>query len=84
MNTITADVGVTIGVDAHKRSHTFVVVDPVGRALGTKTFQATSDGHLVGLAWAWTWSTRTWALEDCRHLTRRLEADLLRAGETVV
>ena len=27
---------------------------------------------------------RVWAIEDCRHLTRRLEADLLRAGETVV
>lgn len=26
----------------------------------------------------------SWALEDCRHLSRRLEADLLRAGERVV
>ena len=27
---------------------------------------------------------RTWALEDCRHLTRRLEADLLKGGEAVL
>jgi transposase len=26
----------------------------------------------------------TFALEDCRHLTRRLEGDLLRAGQRVV
>ena len=25
-----------------------------------------------------------WAVEDCRHLSRRLEADLLRAGEVIV
>jgi transposase len=27
---------------------------------------------------------RQWAVEDCRHLTRRLERDLLTAGETLV
>lgn len=27
---------------------------------------------------------RLWALEDCRHLTRRLERDLITAGESVV
>ena len=27
---------------------------------------------------------RRWALEDCRHLSRRLEVDLLRSGEAVV
>jgi transposase len=27
---------------------------------------------------------RTWAVEDCRHLSRRLEADLLAAGERIV
>jgi transposase len=34
--------------------------------------------------WASRWPNRRWALEDCRHLTRTLEADLLRAGEHVV
>ena len=27
---------------------------------------------------------RLWAIEDCRHLTRRLERDLIAAGESVV
>ena len=34
--------------------------------------------------WARSWPERAFALEDCRHLTRRLEADLIRAGEAVM
>lgn len=75
---------VTIGADAHKRTHTFVAVDEVGRKLDEKTVAATSDGHLQAVAWAGRWSARTWALEDCRHLTRRLEGDLLASGEAVL
>src|SRR5215472_9882858 len=75
---------VTIGADAHKRTHTFVAVDEVGRKLDEKTVTATSDGHLQAVAWAGLWSARTWALEDCRHLTRRLEGDLLAGGEAVL
>lgn len=75
---------VMIGVDAHKRTHTFAAADEVGRELATRTLAATSEGHLAALAWAQQWPRRVWAIEDCRHLTRRLEADLLRAGETVV
>ena len=75
---------VMIGVDAHKRTHTFAVADEVGRELATRTLPATSEGHLAALEWARRWPRRVWAIEDCRHLTRRLEADLLRAGETVV
>ena len=41
-------------------------------------------GHLAAIAWAARWPRRRWALEDCRHLTRTLEADLLRVGEQVV
>lgn len=84
MRRVTEGVAVTIGVDAHKRSHTFVAVDGVGRELATKTVAATTEGNLAGVAWARAWSLRRWALEDCRHLTRRLEADLLRSGEAVV
>jgi transposase len=75
---------VTIGIDAHKRSHTAVAVDAVGRSLGTRTVPATAAGHLELVRWAAGWSERRWAVEDCRQLTRRLEADLLRAGEPVV
>lgn len=73
-----------IGADAHKRTHTFVAVDELGRKLGEKTVSATTEGHVEALAWACRWAARLWALEDCRHLTRRLESDLLAAGETVI
>jgi len=75
---------VTIGVDAHKRTHTFVAVDEVGRKLAEKTAAATSEGHLEALRWAERWPERRWAIEDCRHLTRRLESDLLAAGAAVL
>jgi transposase len=77
---------VVVGVDAHKRTHTLVAVDQVGRKLGERTVATTSDGHLQAVKWAaqWPQSEVTFALEDCRHLTRRLEADLLRAGHRVV
>lgn len=74
---------VIIGGDSHKRTHTFVAVDEVRRRLADKTFPATTDGHLAALSWAGQWNERRWALEDCRHLTRRLEGDLLRAGEAI-
>jgi transposase len=75
---------VTIGTDSHKRTHTVVAVDGNGRKLAEKTSPTTAEGHLELVRWARRWRDRTWALEDCRHLTRRLEADLLRAGERVV
>ena len=75
---------VIIGVDAHKRTHTFVVVDEVGRKLAERTLAATQEGHREALSWAERWADRRFALEDCRHVTRRLEADLLMAGEAVM
>lgn len=75
---------VTIGVDSHKRTHTFVAVDDVGKKLAERTLPATTDGHLDALEWAERWPERQWAIEDCRHLTRRLESDLLAGGEAVV
>jgi transposase len=75
---------VMIGTDSHKRTHTFVAVDDLGRRLGECTLRANTDGHLQLLAWAARYEAVTFALEDCRHLTRRLESDLLRAGQRVV
>jgi len=75
---------IVLGVDAHKRSHTVVAVDEVGRKLGERTVAATPEGHLEAVRWAARWPARRFALEDCRHVTRRLEADLLAAGEAVV
>lgn len=75
---------VTLGSDSHKRTHTVVAVDLNGRQLASRTVLATSPGHLEVLRWASQWPERRWALEDCRQLSRRLEADLLAAGEAVV
>jgi transposase len=81
---VEGEAAVVIGVDAHKRTHTLVAADELGRELASKTLAATTDGHLAAIAWAGRWPSRRWAIEDCRHLTRTLEADLLRAGEQVV
>jgi len=75
---------VIIGTDSHKRSHTVVAVDGTGRKLAERTASTSPAGHLELMRWARRWRERTWALEDCRHLTRRLERDLLAAGETVL
>ena len=75
---------IVIGVDSHKRTHTAVAVDGTGRKLAEKTVVATSAGHLELVRWAARFEARTFALEDCRHLSRRLSNDLLRAGEAVV
>jgi transposase len=75
---------VVLGADLHKRSHTIVVIDATGRQLAEKTVAATDAGHLELRRWAGQWPDRTWGLEDCRHLSRRLDAELVRAGESVV
>jgi transposase len=77
---------VVLGIDAHKRTHTVVAVDEAGRQLGVRVTQATtSAAHLELLRWAGQFGgDRRWAVEDCRHLSRRLEGDLLAAGEQIV
>jgi len=63
---------VTIGIDAHKRSHTQVVCDGHGRELARRT-TGTSSSHNFGLlTWAARFGThRTWAVEDCRQSSGR-------------
>jgi transposase len=77
---------VVVGSDVHKRSHTFVAVDAVGRKLAEITVKADQQGHDRAIRWARERFGRVarWAVEDCRHLSARLEIDLLAAGEQVV
>ncbi len=75
---------VVLGTDTHKRSHTVVAVDEAGAEIGSMTVAATPQGHLRLVKWAARWEQRRWAIEDCRTLSRRLESDLLRAGELAV
>ena len=77
---------ITLGIDAHKRTHTVVAVDELGRWLGCRTTcGTTTDDHQALIVWAGRFGTeRTRAVEDCRHLSRRLERDMLAAGERIV
>ena len=77
---------VVVGADVHKRTHTFVAVDEVGRKLGEKVVAATSCGHAEAVMWVREHfgAEVVWAIEDCRHLSARLERDLLTAGQQVV
>src|SRR3989440_11224496 len=72
---------IVIGVDVHKQSLTAVAVDEAGRALAESTVSAARDL----LSWACSLpGERSWAVEDCRQLTRALERALLAAGESLV
>jgi transposase len=72
---------IVIGVDVHKQSLTAVAVDEAGRAAA----EATASAACELLAWASSLpGERSWAVEDCRQLTRALERALLAAGESLV
>jgi transposase len=77
---------VVVGADVHKRSHTFVAVDQAGRKLAELTVKAVAAGHDKAVRWAQNrfGAELVWAVEDCRHLSARLEIDLLDAGQQVV
>ena len=76
---------VILGVDAHKHSHTVVAIDEHGRQLGVRTLGTKTADHIDLIRWADKFGTeRRWAVEDCRHLSRRFERDLLLAGESIV
>ena len=72
---------IVIGVDVHKYSLTAAAVDELGRAL------AEWSGPVEGGVAVWARALgeeRLWAVEDCRHVTRRLEQTLLGEGERLV
>jgi hypothetical protein len=83
---------VLLGIDPHKDTHTVVAVDQAGRQLDQRTVPARTLAHGELVGWARTrWpERRLWAVEDCRHVTGRLERDLLarrgtsRAGAAAV
>jgi transposase len=77
---------IVVGIDAHKKSHTLVSVDDVGRKLGETTVAATDEGHAKALRWVHLafGTDVVWAIEDCRQVTNRLERELLGAGQKVV
>ena len=77
---------IVIGVDAHKRSHTLVAVDAgTGELRGQLTVASSDGGALEALRFAQGLDgQRLWAIEDCRHVSGRLERSLIAAGEGVI
>jgi len=77
---------IVIGADTHKRTHALAAVDEgTGRVRGHRQIKAEEPGHLAAVRWARGLDDeRVWAIEDCRHVSRRLEQALIAAGERVV
>jgi transposase len=77
---------IVIGADTHKESHALAAVDEgTGKVRGGRQIKADEPGHLAAVRWARSLDEeRVWAIEDCRHVSRRLEQALLAAGERVV
>ena len=77
---------IVIGADTHKSTHTLAAVDAAtGQVVATRTVSAKRDGMLE--AWRWAHGLdgeRVWAIEDCRHVSGRLERCLVGQGEHVV
>ncbi|MFJ7949465.1 IS110 family transposase [Streptomyces sp. NPDC096354] len=75
---------IVVGIDSHEKTHTLVAVDQVGKRLAQLTVDATAKGHRQVCTWLGQFEQVLLAIEDCRHLTRRFEADLLLSGYAVV
>jgi transposase len=77
---------IVIGADTHKHTHALAAVDGATGALrGERTIGARDAGQVAALRWARELDAdRVWAIEDCRHVSRRLEQALIAAGERVI
>jgi transposase len=77
---------IVIGADTHKRNHMLVAVDgQTGALRGQREIPASDAGSLDALRFAAGLAEeRVWAIEDCRHVSARLEAALIAAGERVI
>lgn len=77
---------IVIGVDPHKQTHTAAAVDrQTGELGGELTVSSREEGHARLIEWARERSDeRVFALEDCRHVSCRLERFLVGRGERVV
>ncbi len=77
---------IVIGADTHKRNHMLVAVDGhTGALCGQREIAASDAGSLEALRFgAGLDGERVWAIEDCRHVSARLEAALIAAGERVI
>src|SRR5680860_167932 len=72
-----------IGTDPHKAEHTCAAVDAAtGELRSSETVGASGAGHQAALAWGRALDCeRVWAIEDCRHVSGRLERFFVARGE---
>ncbi len=77
---------IVIGADTHKRNHTLVALDgQTGALRGQLGDRGQRRGALDALRFAAGLDAeRVWAIEDCRHVSARLESALMAAGERVI
>jgi transposase len=77
---------IVIGADIHKSTHALAAVSGDGGTVaGELEVRSDEGGHRAALRWARELDEqRVWAIEDCRHLSRRFEQALIAAGEWVV
>jgi transposase len=77
---------IVIGADTHKRTHALAAVDAgTGRQRGARQIGAEEQGYVAAVRWARGLDDeRVWAIEDCRHVSRRFKEALIAAGERVV
>lgn len=77
---------IVIGIDPHMKTHTAVALDATtGRSIGERTVAGDGPGHEELLTWARGLGVdRVFAIEDCRHVSGRLERHLIPRGERVV
>lgn len=77
---------IVIGIDPHMKTHTAVALDAAtGRSIAERSVACSDGGHDELLAWARSLpDDHYFAIEDCRHVSGRLERHLLPRGERVV
>ncbi len=75
---------ITIGVDAHKRVHQALALDPTGAVLGHWRGANTADAWAHVLEWATSMpGPRQWGIEGAWNYGRGLAQFLVAQGETV-
>jgi hypothetical protein len=74
-----------VGVDTHKNTHTYAVVDATGQHLATRTFG--TSGRDLDAAIGWVTSVgqvQVWGVECTGSYGQGLTVALLRAGQAVL
>lgn len=77
---------IVIGIDPHMKTHTAVALEiATGRKIAERTVAGDTHAFDTLLSWARDLGSECYfAIEDCRHVSARLERHLLGRGERVV